>query len=151
MDAMTDDDRKAIGDRVRAARVAAGYQQRDALAREVTLPRFGAKTIGAVERGERPLYEHEAAELARVLDVAADWFFQTQAGESQLDRIEHKLDAVLILLAAAATSRGEDEADGSDVVEQARRIVGASQPQPQTARRDQRTSGRTGQGRRRAS
>lgn len=104
MDAMTDDDRKAIGDRVRAARVAAGYQQRDALAREVKLPRFGAKTIGAVERGQRPLYEHEAVELARVLDVGADWFFQTQAGQSQLDRIEANQEEILRLLRLAVVT-----------------------------------------------
>src|SRR6187200_170218 len=45
-------------DRLRAARIQAGYNRREDLAEQITLPRFGKEVLGQVERGERPLFEH---------------------------------------------------------------------------------------------
>lgn len=105
MGQVINDDWKAVGARVRAARVAAGLPTRAALAHQLKLPRFGSKTIGSVERGERQLHEHEATELGRVLGVDGRSFFDAPAG-SQLDRIEAKLDWLINALTATARQDG---------------------------------------------
>lgn len=105
---MTDETWKAVGDRVRAARIAAGYRNRQALAKAITLPRFGKATLADVERGTRQLFEHEAVELSRVLERPLEWFYGgTHEGErTQLYLIERKIDAILDALR---------DADGFDV------------------------------------
>jgi hypothetical protein len=54
----------------------AGIEQRKALTDLLALPRFGPAVLGQVERGERPLYEHEAEALAHVLPVDAEFFYE---------------------------------------------------------------------------
>jgi hypothetical protein len=45
-----------IEDRVRAARGQAGYKRREDRCADIQLPRFGARVLGQIERGERVLY-----------------------------------------------------------------------------------------------
>jgi transcriptional regulator with XRE-family HTH domain len=82
-------------DRLRAARIQAGYNRREDLAEQITLPRFGKEVLGQVERGERPLFEHEAVELGRILDVEADWLMHGTAQPASLEEINAKLDAII--------------------------------------------------------
>jgi hypothetical protein len=93
----------SVSDRVRAARIQAGYLRRPDLAAQLRLPRFGEKVLGQVERGERPLYEHEAVELARVLGVEAEWFYGSPPAGA-LQEILWKLDAIMDHLGITAAA-----------------------------------------------
>ena len=76
---MPEDRDRRIGRRVRLARVEAGYidhEPRERLAQALHTPGLGARNIGHIERGERPLYEHEAIILGRVLNKPASWFYE---------------------------------------------------------------------------
>lgn len=86
----------AVGARVRGARLLHGqlYEKRKALTDALNLPRFGDKLLGQVERGERKLYEHEAVELGRVLEVEADWLLYGAARPEGLVEINVKLDVI---------------------------------------------------------
>ena len=84
-----------VKDRLRAARIQAGYSRREDLAEQITLPRFGAKVLGQVERGERPLFEREAVELGRILGVEADWLMHGTTHPAILEEINVKLDAII--------------------------------------------------------
>jgi transcriptional regulator with XRE-family HTH domain len=84
-----------VEDRVRAARIQAGYSRREDLTAEIKLPRFGTALLGQVERGERPLFKHEAVELGRILDVEADWLMYGTTQPAGLEEINAKLDAII--------------------------------------------------------
>jgi transcriptional regulator with XRE-family HTH domain len=84
-----------VEDRVRAARIQAGYSRLEDLTAEIKLPRFGTALLGQVERGERPLFEHEAVELGRILGVEADWLMHGTTQPAGLEEINAKLDAII--------------------------------------------------------
>lgn len=82
---------KAVGNRVREARVGTGHKNTKTLAALVRLPRFGKDTISAIERGERELFPHEAEELARVLHRPVEFFLEGPAGDDPMDAIAMEL------------------------------------------------------------
>jgi hypothetical protein len=84
-----------VEDRVRAARIQAGYNRRQDLTAAMRLPRFGTQTLGNVERGERAVYPHEADELGRVLEVEAEWLLHGDTQPKGLAAINAKLDLIL--------------------------------------------------------
>ena len=84
----------AVGARVRSARIGHGYATRKPLTDQLNLPRFGKELLGQVERGERVLHEHEAVELARVLEVDPDWLLYGAAKPEGLLEINAKLNAI---------------------------------------------------------
>lgn len=94
----TEEEMKRVGRHVRAARILGEFERPEDLAAKLDLPRFGAKVIGQVERGKRPLWEHEAVALAKVLPVSAEWFYaDPESGPSEL---EQKLNSLMATLAA---------------------------------------------------
>lgn len=113
---MQDDDPRTwaeVGRRVRALRRAGGYENTGALTAKLNLPRFGAKTLGEVERGKRQLFPHERAEVARVLEVDETDISHPKTG-TQLDRIEALLQGnarmIEMVLAAAGVKSWEQAA-----------------------------------------
>jgi transcriptional regulator with XRE-family HTH domain len=84
-------DQVAVGRRLAAARKRVGIKTRKDLADRVNLPRLGKETLGKIERGERPLYEHEAPYVARALEVPVSYFYEEETADTQLDRIEKAL------------------------------------------------------------
>lgn len=62
------------------------------LAAKLDTPGLGAKTIGAIERGERAVRPHELRVLAEALDVPIEFFsaeFSYGAGTADQDRAEY--------------------------------------------------------------
>jgi len=134
-------DQVAVGRRLAAARKRAGIKTRKDLADRVSLPRLGKETIGKIERGERPLYEHEAPFVARALEVPVSYFYEEETADAQLDRIEDKLDAIRDYLAATAPAVAAAAGDGVEqALAEARRRLLAADPRVQSKPR------RTGSG-----
>jgi hypothetical protein len=109
-----------VSQRLRAARIQAGYVRREDLTADRRLPRFGARVLGQIERGERVLYPHEADELARVLAVEPHWLLHGAIPPAGFEEINIKLDLILehfgISPAAAfseAIAAGAASANGS--------------------------------------
>lgn len=111
-----------VGQRIKAAQAQAGIPSVEQLAEMPGRPsRFGAKTIGRVIRGERPLEQYEAAWLAETLGVDASYFAETPTGETQLDRIEAQQaqilanqDTLFTLLSGLLEELGYEVSTGDD-------------------------------------
>jgi hypothetical protein len=92
---MPEDRDRRIGRRVRLARVESGYidhEPRERLAQALRTPGLGARNIGHIERGERPLYEHEAIILGRVLNKPPGWFYEDpQPPPSELQQLAREV------------------------------------------------------------
>jgi transcriptional regulator with XRE-family HTH domain len=81
----------AIGRRMKAARSLKQVTV-DELADLIGIQGLGAKTIGNIERGDRPLRNHEAVLIAQALDVPVAFLLGANpAGQHQLDVIEQLL------------------------------------------------------------
>jgi transcriptional regulator with XRE-family HTH domain len=84
-----------VGRRIKAARSLKRVTVEE-LAVLVDLQGLGAKTIGNIERGDRPLRPHEAVLLADALEVPVDFLLgEAPAGAAQLDTIEGLLREVI--------------------------------------------------------
>lgn len=84
--------------RIRAARKLAGLTRRE-LADKMAIKGLSEKTLGAIERGERPVRSHEIQPMAEAMDISTSFFEVAHFAEpedddelDQLDRLERKLD-----------------------------------------------------------
>lgn len=62
------------GRRLAAARVLAGMDTREQLARAINIPGLGAANLGNIERGERTLRDHEIPPIAEALGIDPAFF-----------------------------------------------------------------------------
>jgi transcriptional regulator with XRE-family HTH domain len=111
--------------RLKAARVLADVTVPE-LAKTLDTKGLGAKTLGAIERGERQMRPHETALLAKALDVP-EWFLtdglappiEEPSLAEKVERLEYQMQTVLDVLAirganSEATPRGRSEAPSND-------------------------------------
>jgi len=84
-----------IGERLKAARKLRNIPTRADLAEKVAKPRFGERVLGQIERNEREAQPHEIEWISEALELAPSFFTEPAEHETQLDRIERKLDQVI--------------------------------------------------------
>lgn len=111
-------DAEDIRRRIRAARVLAGMERVDDLAEAINRRGFARDTIYEVERGKRPVGDHELAWIAEATGIAPAFFrvdFATlgdQSGSEPGETLQEQLarhEALIRRLVAVALPMDEDE------------------------------------------
>lgn len=117
-----------IGARIRQARLAAGMKQGE-LAAKIGSDAVNNQRVSDWERGVHKPSERYMRQIAEALERDLSWFYEDDVvangtadlmgalsprDQSQLDRIEEKLDEILLLLRARKLPEGFEQADDQD-------------------------------------
>lgn len=118
-----------IGDQLKAARKLKGVKTTRVLADRINQPGFGEKVIGQIERNQRRVRDHEIAWLSDALQVPAAYLTEAPhapiSEETQLDRIERRLDDLANTLRSVSEHRAEQATDIISRLEQLEQALSA--------------------------